>query len=176
MIRYVIKRLLMMLATLFVIITATSFLMRAIPGGPFSFDRVLPPNVEAALNAKYHLDQPLMKQYLDYLGGVLRFDFGASFVYFGQTINEMIEAGWPPSAVIGVWATVLILVLGVPLGIISALKRNTLSDRVIMVISTVGIIVPSFLLATFLLYFFSVRHEGATRPLATTPGRATCCR
>jgi oligopeptide transport system permease protein len=157
MLRYVIKRLVMMLATLFVIITATFFLMRAIPGGPFSFDRVLPPNVEASLNAKYHLDQPLMKQYLDYLGGVLRFDFGPSFVYFGQTINEMIEVGWPPSATIGVWATALILALGVPLGILSALKRDSISDRVIMVVSTVGIIVPSFVLATFLLYFFSVR-------------------
>jgi len=151
------KRFLLMIVTLFIIITATFFLMRAIPGGPFSFDRVLPPNVEAALNAKYRLDQPLFNQYADYLAGVLRFDFGPSFVYFGQTINDMIAVGWPPSAIIGLWATLLIVAVGVPLGILAALRRNRLADRAIMAASTVGIIVPGFVLATFLLYFFSVQ-------------------
>lgn len=157
MLRYMAKRFLLMIVTLFIIITATFFLMRAIPGGPFSFDRVLPPNVEAALNAKYRLDQPLFNQYADYLAGVLRFDFGPSFVYFGQTINDMIAVGWPPSAIIGLWATLLIVAVGVPLGILAALRRNRLADRAIMAASTVGIIVPGFVLATFLLYFFSVQ-------------------
>ncbi len=157
MLRYVLKRFVLMIITLFIIITATFFLMHAIPGGPFSFDRVLPPNVEAALNAKYKLDQPLMTQYFDYLISILHFDFGPSFVYFGQTINDMIQVGWPPSAIIGVWATLLIVIVGVPLGILAALKRNRPTDRVIMVVSTVGIIVPGFVLATFLLYFFSVQ-------------------
>jgi len=131
--------------------------MRAIPGGPFSFDRVLPPNVQEALEAKYDLDKPLFEQYISYLSGILRFDFGPSFVYFGQTINEMIAAGWPASAKIGLYATILIVLIGLPLGIISALRRNRLSDRVIMIISTIGIITPSFVLATYLLYFFSVK-------------------
>lgn len=157
--RYILKRFILMMVTLFIIITATFFLMRAIPGGPFSFDRVLPPNVEKALNAKYNLDQPILTQYFNYLGGILRFDFGPSFVYFGQTINEMIQVGWPPSAIIGAGATLLIVALGIPLGIISALKRNTIVDRSIMVVSTVGIIVPSFVLATFLLYFLAVRNN-----------------
>lgn len=157
--RYILKRFILMMVTLFIIITATFFLMRAIPGGPFSFDRVLPPNVEKALNAKYNLDQPILTQYFNYLGGILRFDFGPSFVYFGQTINEMIQVGWPPSAIIGAGATFLIVALGIPLGIISALKRNTIVDRSIMVVSTVGIIVPSFVLATFLLYFLAVRNN-----------------
>ncbi len=157
MVKYIIKRFLLMIVTLFIIITATFFLMRAIPGGPFSYDRVLPPNVEAALMAKYNLDKPIMEQYFSYLSGILRFDFGPSFVYFGQTINDMIESGFPPSAKIGFWATILIVLIGIPLGVLSALGRNRLIDRGIMIISTIGIIVPSFVFATFMLYFFSVQ-------------------
>lgn len=157
MLKYVLKRFALMIVTLWIIITATFFLMHAIPGGPFSFDRVMPPNVEAAMNAKYHLDDPLLKQYVDYLGGILRFDFGPSFVYFGQDINDMIAAGFPPSAIIGIWAAVLIVLIGVPLGIVSALRRNSVLDRGIMVFSTIGVIVPSFVLATFFLYLFSVK-------------------
>lgn len=148
-----------MLVTLFIIITATFFLMRAIPGGPFSYDRVIPPNVEAALNAKYNLDKPVVEQYFDYLNGVIHFDFGPSYVYFGQTINDIIEAGWPVSSKIGLFATILIVVVGVPAGIAAAIKRNGKVDRLIMVLSTIGIVVPSFVLATFLLYFFSVELQ-----------------
>lgn len=159
MAKYIIKRFVMMILTLWIVITATFFLMRAIPGGPFSFDRVLPPSVEAALNAKYNLDKPLMAQYFDYLGGIVRFDFGPSYVYFGQTINDMIADGWPPSATLGLSATVLIIVVGLPLGIWAALRSNKLADRIIMVVSTIGVVVPSFVLATFLLYFFAVRLQ-----------------
>lgn len=157
MLKYVTKRFFLMIVTLFIIITATFFLIRAIPGGPFSFDRVIPPNVEAALNAKYSLDKPLFQQYLSYLSGIVRFDFGPSFVYFGQTINEMIDAGWPASATIGLFATILIVIVGLPVGMIAALKANKLTDRIVLVFSTVGAIVPQFVLATFMLYFFSVK-------------------
>jgi oligopeptide transport system permease protein len=147
------------LITLFIVITATFFLMRAIPGGPFSFDRVLPPNVEEALNKKYNLDKPIINQYFDYLNGILHLDFGPSYVYFGQTVNEMISDGWPASAKLGIASTVLILIFGVPMGIVAALNRNRMPDRVTMVISTIGVVIPSFVLATFLLYFFSVKLE-----------------
>jgi len=159
MLKYILKRFTMMLITLFIIITATFFLMRAIPGGPFSFDRVLPPSVEEALEAKYNLDKPVIEQYFDYLLGIIRFDFGPSYVYFGQTVNEMMADGWPASATLGAVATILIILLGLPMGIVAALNRNKPADRITMVISTVGVVVPSFVMATFLLYFFSIKVE-----------------
>ena len=159
MLNYIAKRFFMMLATMFIIITATFFLMRAIPGGPFSFDRALPPRVEEALKAKYNLNKPVINQYFDYLNGILHFDFGPSYVYFGQTVNEMMAAGWPSSAILAFGSTTLILLLGVPLGVIAALNRNRPLDRITMVISTIGIVVPSFVLATFLLYLLSVKFE-----------------
>jgi oligopeptide transport system permease protein len=157
MLKYVVKRFLMMVVTMFIIITATFFLMRAIPGGPFSFDRVLPPQVEDALKAKYNLDKPLLQQYFDYLSGILRFDFGPSYVYFGQNVNEMMADGWPASAKLGIASTILIILLGLPMGILAALNRNHVLDRATMAIATVGVVIPSFVLATFLLYFFSVK-------------------
>ena len=159
MLRYILKRFTMMLITLFIIITATFFLMRAIPGGPFSFDRVLPPSVEEALEAKYNLDKPVIEQYFDYLFGIIRFDFGPSYVYFGQTVNEMMADGLPASATLGGAATILIILMGLPMGIVAALNRNKPADRIAMVISTVGVVVPSFVMATFLLYFFSIKVE-----------------
>lgn len=146
-----------MILTLFIIITVTFFLIHAIPGGPFASDRVLPPEVEEALEEKYNLDEPLIDQYFSYLGGIVRFDFGPSYVYFGQTINDMISDGWPPSAKLGVFSTILIILVGVPMGVLAALRRNKASDRIIMVVSTIGVVVPSFVMATFLLYFFAVR-------------------
>ncbi|MBE0686001.1 MAG: ABC transporter permease [Anaerolineaceae bacterium] len=157
MLKYLLKRFLMMLITLFMIITATFFLMRAIPGGPFSFDRVLPPSVKEALEAKYNLDKPVIEQYFDYLHGIIRFDFGPSYVYFGQTVNEMMADGWPASSKLGAAATVLIVIIGLPIGIVAALNRNKPTDRIAMGISTVGVVVPSFVMATFLLYFFSIK-------------------
>lgn len=159
MLNYLAKRFFLMLVTMFIIITATFFLMRAIPGGPFSFDRVLPPSVEEALNKKYNLDKPLINQYFDYINGILHFDFGPSYVYFGQTVNEMIADGWPASAKLGIISTLLILIFGVPIGIIAALNRNQTPDRVAMAFSTVGVVIPSFVFATFVLYFFSVKLE-----------------
>lgn len=159
MLRYLAKRFVMMLVTMFIIITATFFLMRAIPGGPFSLDRVLPPRVEESLKEKYNLNKPIMEQYFDYLSGILHFDFGPSYVYFGQTVNEMMADGWPASALLGISATILIISLGVPMGIIAALTCNKLPDRIAMVISTIGVVVPSFVMATFLLYFFSVKLD-----------------
>lgn len=159
MLKYIGKRFVMMIITLFIIITATFFLMRAIPGGPFSFDRALPPRVKEALEAKYNLDKPVIEQYFDYLYGIIRFDFGPSYVYFGQTVNEMMADGWPASAKLAVAATALIILFGLPMGIIAALNRNKLPDRASMVISTVGVVIPSFVLATFLLYLFSVKFE-----------------
>lgn len=156
MAKYVLKRFVLMLLTLLIVITATFFLMRAIPGGPFSTDRVLPANVEQALNEKYHLNDPLMVQYFDYLKGIIRLDFGPSFVYFGQTVNDMIGAGLPISAKIGLLASAVIIVLGIFMGVAAALFRDRWPDKLILVFSTFGKVVPAFVLATMLLYLFCV--------------------
>ena len=142
-----------------VIAAATFFLMRAIPGGPFTTDRVLPPEVEAAVEAKYNLDQPLINQFFDYIWGLLHFDFGPSYVFRGLTVNDMIESGWPPSAILGALATLLIVVVGIPLGILAALRRNKLTDRIIMLICTIAAGIPSYVIGMFLLYFFAVDHQ-----------------
>lgn len=159
MIKYIIKRFLMMVFTLFLVAAATFFLMRAIPGGPFTTDRVLPPEVEAAVEAKYNLDQPLINQFFDYIWGLLHFDFGPSYVFRGLTVNDMIESGWPPSAILGLLATLLIVVVGIPLGILAALRRNRLTDRIIMLICTIAAGIPSYVIGMFLLYFFAVDRQ-----------------
>lgn len=159
MVKYIIKRFLMMVFTLFLVAAATFFLMRAIPGGPFTTDRVLPPEVEAAVEAKYNLDQPLINQFFDYIWGLLHFDFGPSYVFRGLTVNDMIESGWPPSAILGLLATLLIVVVGIPLGILAALRRNKLTDRIIMLICTIAAGIPAYVIGMFLLYFFAVDHQ-----------------
>jgi len=144
-----------MLITLFLVITITFFLMHAIPGGPFTREKPLPPAVIEALEAKYKLDQPLWKQYLDYLKGVVTFDLGPSFQRVGVTVNQLIKEGFPASAKIGSGAVLLVIVLGIPLGIISALKQNKWQDQVVMIIATLGVTIPGFVMATLIIYFFS---------------------
>lgn len=154
---YILKRFISMIVTLFVIITLTFFLMHAVPGGPFASEKQLPPEVEQALLAKYHLDDPLWKQYVDYLGGILRFDFGPSFKYKGLTVNELIVKGFPISGKIGLLSIFAILAAGIPLGIIAALRQNRWEDTAVRFLATLGITIPSFVLATILLYIFSLK-------------------
>lgn len=158
MLRYIIKRLILMFATVFIITTITFFLMHSIPGGPFSSDRVLPVEVEEAINEKYNLNDPLYIQYFDYLKSIAKFDFGPSFKYQSISVNELIASGLPVSAKLGLSASILIIV-GVPLGIYAALKRNSLADRTILILTTIGRVVPSFVFATIMLYFFSIKNN-----------------
>jgi oligopeptide transport system permease protein len=144
-----------MLITLFLVITITFFLMHAIPGGPFTREKPLPPKVIEALEAKYKLDQPLWKQYVDYLKGVVTFDLGPSFQRVGVTVNELIAKGFPVSAKIGGGSILLVLLVGIPLGVISALKQNKWQDQVVMVLATLGVTIPSFVMATLIIYIFS---------------------
>jgi oligopeptide transport system permease protein len=144
-----------MLITLFLVITITFFLMHAIPGGPFTREKLLPPKVIEALEAKYKLDQPLWKQYVDYLKGVVTFDLGPSFQRVGVTVNELIAKGFPVSAKIGGGSILLVLLVGIPLGVISALKQNKWQDQVVMVLATLGVTIPSFVMATLIIYIFS---------------------
>ncbi|MBI9106081.1 MAG: ABC transporter permease [Spirochaetales bacterium] len=159
MFKYILKRFVSMIITMFVIITITFLLMHSVPGGPFAAEKALPPEVEQALLEKYHLDDPLWKQYVDYVGGILRFDLGPSFKYRGLTVNELIVSGFPVSGRVGGLSILVILLIGIPLGIIAALKQNRWEDAVVRFLATLGITIPSFVLATLLLYVFSLKLD-----------------
>ncbi len=153
--RFILKRLMQMLFTLYIVITATFFLMHAIPGGPFTREKPLPPPVIAALEAKFNMNAPLYIQYFDYLKGVVTFDFGPSFQKIGVEVIDLIKAGLPVSAKMGGVAVLAVLIVGVPLGIISALKQNKWEDYVVTVLATLGVTIPSFVVATLIIYIFS---------------------
>lgn len=159
MLKYISKRLLYMFLSLFLIVSATFFLMRAAPGGPFSAEKKLPPEIEANLNEFYGFDQPLYVQYFDYLKSVATLDFGPSFKYKGQTVNDLIGNGFPVSFMLGMEAILLALAFGVLLGVISALKHNKWQDYTAMIIAVLGISVPSFIMATALQYIFAMKLE-----------------
>lgn len=155
--RYIVKRLGLMIASLFVVILVTFTLMHSIPGGPFTSDKAVTPAVEAALKAKYHLDDSYLKQFWDYIVGLLHFDLGPSFVYEGRTVNEIISNGFPVSARLGAVTIVFILICAIPLGVMAARKNGRWQDFAIMFVSTIGLAVPSFIVATALLYFVSFK-------------------
>lgn len=157
MLTYLAQRLLMMLLTLWAIITLTFFLMHAVPGGPFVSERMLAPEIAAALNAKYGLDQPVWQQYFNYLAGIARFDLGPSFKYFGVSINSMIAAGLPVTLQTGLLAVICVVALGVPFGIVAALNRNKWPDTAVMLFATIGVAIPSYVIATVSLYVFALR-------------------
>jgi oligopeptide transport system permease protein len=154
---YVIQRVALMLLTLFAIVTLTFFLMHAVPGGPFVSDKMMAPEIQAAINAKYHLDDPIWLQYLTYLRRVVALDLGPSFKYPGMSVNEIIAEGLPTTVQVGVLALICVVTLGIPLGIVAALNRNRWPDTLVMVIATIGVAVPSYVIATVALYVFALR-------------------
>lgn len=148
MYKYLIRRLLQAIPTLFIVIVITFFMMRLAPGGPFTGERSLPPEIEANLKAAYNLDKPLVVQFFDYLEGVfLHGDFGPSFKYTDFTVSELIWTGFPVSLKLGLAAIIIALILGVILGSIAAIKQNSKLDYMLMGISMVGIAIPNFVLA-----------------------------
>lgn len=153
---YILKRLLGAIPTIFVIISLAFFLIRAAPGGPFDTDRALPPEVEANLNAKYHLDEPLVMQYGRYLWDVMRGDLGPSFQYRDFTVNELIASGFPVSLKLGLSAVFLALLIGGTAGIIAALRQNTATDYGVMSFAMLGISIPNFVVAPLLIMLFAV--------------------
>lgn len=154
---YILQRLALMVVTLFAIITLTFFLMHAVPGGPFVSDKMMAPEIQAAINAKYHLDDPIWAQYLNYLKGIASFDLGPSFKYAGMSVNQIIAEGLPTTLRVGVLALICVVSLGIPLGIVAALNRNRWPDTLVMVIATIGVAVPSYVIATIALYVFALR-------------------
>lgn len=157
MTRYITKRILTMLLTLFVIITLTFFIMHAIPGGPYSQGKRLPAEIMAAIEEKYSLNDPVWKQYLDYLVRLAHFDLGPSFKYEGLSVNDLIAQGFPTSATLGLLSMLFTVVLSIPLGMLAALKRGKWQDTFVSVLTTFGVTVPSFVVATMLDYFLAFK-------------------
>jgi oligopeptide transport system permease protein len=163
MIAYAARRFLGAVPTLFIIVTLTFFMMRAAPGGPFDSARRLPPEVERNVKAAYHLDQPLMSQYLLYLGNVAKGDFGPSFKSKDFTVAQLIATGLPVSAKLGLWAMALALLIGSAMGIWAALRQNRWQDYSVMTLAMVGITIPTFVTApvlTLLLGIYGVTLFG----------------
>jgi oligopeptide transport system permease protein len=157
MLKYITKRLFSSVVTIFIVITATFFLMHAMPGGPFDQEKKLPPAIKANLEAKFGLDKSLGVQYTTYLNNVVHGDLGPSMKYEGRTVNEVIAYSFPASAKLGLCAIGFALVLGLFMGLIAALKQGKWQDNLCMFISILGVTIPSFVMATLCIFFFAVK-------------------
>lgn len=145
--------------TLFALLTIAFFLLRAAPGGPLDRERSLPPAIEAAMEAEFHLDEPLWQQYLRYLGGALRGDLGPSFQYEDARVSELIANGFAASLQLGVLALLLALAIGITLGVVAAIHRERWLDRTLMSLSLLGVSVPTFVVAPLLILLFAVHLD-----------------
>jgi oligopeptide transport system permease protein len=159
MAKYILKRILLAIVTIWAVATLTFFLMNLVPGGPFMSEKAVSAEATAALEAKYGLDKPLWQQYITYMTDALHGDFGESLKQRGRTVTEIITSKFPVSAKIGGLAVLVALALGVPLGCLAAFHRGKFWDRFISVVSTLGIAVPSFVICTVLMYFFGVKWK-----------------
>jgi oligopeptide transport system permease protein len=158
----------MAIVTLWAVITVTFFVMKAVPGDPFASEKAVTPAARAALEAKYGLDKPLFQQYLNYLTGALHFDFGPSLKLRGRDVAAIITDGMRTSAKLGVIALILATISGVLLGAVAALRRNSILDKIIMVITTACVSMPSFIMGSLLLILFAIHLKwlpanGSTR-------------
>lgn len=154
MFAFIIKRLAWMALTLWVVFTISFFLMRSVPGGPFSRERQLNPQIEANLNARYNLDAPLYNQYCRSLWDICHGDLGCSFTRTDFTVNDIIAQGLPVSVTLGLLALAIAILLGVSAGIVSAVFRSSPLDTFLMTLATVGIALPDFVLAGLLIIAF----------------------
>ncbi|WP_438984671.1 ABC transporter permease [Aequoribacter sp.] len=157
--RFIFGRLLQAVPVIFVVITATFFLVRAAPGGPFDAEKAVIPEVKAALERQYRLDLPLHEQYFAYLGDLMQGDLGPSFKYPGRSINELIESGLPVTAELGAYALLIALIIGGLSGILAALRPNTLQDYIPMSLAMIGICMPTFLLGPLLVLLFGIELD-----------------
>jgi len=157
MLKYVVKRLGMSLLTLFLMICVIFAMMHAIPGGPFTKDRSVSPAVAEALNAKYRLSDPVAVQFGNYIRDLARGDLGISYNYKGMSINGFISGGFPVSGKLGLVTIIFVLLTSIPMGIAAALKNGRWQDMAVMAVATLGVTIPSFVIATLLMYVFSYR-------------------
>jgi oligopeptide transport system permease protein len=155
---YILKRVLLAVLTVWVVITITFFVSRAVPGGPFLGEKAISAAAQAALEAKYGLDKPVMEQYITYLTDIVtKFDFGPSLKQRGQDVIDIIGRGLAVSAKLGVAAAAIAAFFGIIMGAVAALKRNTVLDRTIMVFSTACVSMPSFIMGSLLLLIFALK-------------------
>ena len=155
---YILKRVLLAVLTVWVVITITFFVSRAVPGGPFLGEKAISAAAQAALEAKYGLDKPVMEQYITYLTDIVtKFDFGPSLKQRGQDVIDIIARGLAVSAKLGVAAAAIAAFFGIIMGAVAALKRNTVLDRTIMVFSTACVSMPSFIMGSLLLLIFALK-------------------
>lgn len=153
---YALRRLAGAVPTLLLLLTLVFFLLRAAPGGPFDRERPLPPGTEVALRHSFHLDEPVWRQYLRYVGGVAQGDFGPSFQYNGFSVSEIIMAGARVSVKLGLAAMLLATLLGSAIGIAAALHRNRPMDRGLMLLALAGISLPNYVVAPLLILLFAI--------------------
>jgi oligopeptide transport system permease protein len=156
MTRYVLRRLLLFVPTLWAIATLTFLLVRLAPGGPFNAERDIPPAAREQLTRKYGLDRPLGEQYVAFLAHAARLDFGPSYKFPARQVREIIVQGFRVSAELGGWALLVALLAGIPLGTIAALRQNRAADGAVMAIALGGVSVPNFVLGPLLVLVFSL--------------------
>lgn len=159
MLKYILKRLLTSVITIWAVITIVFFLVRMMPGGPFDGEKTTA-EMKAQLNEKYGLDKPLSEQYTLYINNLLKGDLGQSMKYTGRQVITTIKKSFPNSAKVGTVAIIFSVVAGVSLGTVAALKSGKWPDSVCMIVSTLGITIPSFVLGTFLIYIFVYSLRG----------------
>lgn len=168
---YIGKRILLALLTVWIVITVTFFVMHAVPGDPFTSEKALPDAARERLEEKFGLNKPLIEQYFSYLGDVVtKFDFGPSLKKDGMLVQDIIADGLATSAKLGLIAAAIAVVVGVVLGSVAALRRNKLIDRIIMVVTTAFVSIPSFIMGTVLLYLFAVAFNLVPANGATAAG------
>jgi oligopeptide transport system permease protein len=155
MFRFIARRLLVAIPTLFLVVTLAFFMMRAAPGGPFDLDRKLSPAIEKNIEARYGLNKPLPRQYLDYLGGVARGDLGPSLKYKDKSVLQILKENYPVSLRLGGAAILLAGTIGVSLGVLAALRQNRGADYGVMAIAILGVCIPTFVTAPLLVLAFA---------------------
>ena len=154
---YIIKRIFNAFIVLWIVITITFFLMHAIPGGPFTAEKSLSPYVLHSIEERYKLNDPLYKQYGDYLCNLVQGDLGPSFKYPGRSVNDIIKDGFPVSFKLGIEAILIAIIIGIPAGILAGVKKDKWQDRAVNFFTTLGVAVPSFVVAALLIYVLSTK-------------------
>lgn len=155
MLRFLFRRLLVAIPTLFLVITVAFFMMRAAPGSPFVNERQLSPQIEAVVMAKFGMDKPLHQQYFDYLGGVVKGDFGPSLKYRDKSVLDILSENYMVSLILGGVSILLAAVVGMSLGVIAALRQNKIADYFTMGVAILGVCIPTFVTAPLLVLVFA---------------------
>ena len=168
MLRFLLRRVLLGIPVLVAVATLTFLIMHWVPGGPFDSEKILPPEIIANIEAKYHLDQPVGIQYLLYMKQLLQGDLGPSYKYIGRDVSDILRDTFPVSFTLGMCAVLVVLGMGVPAGIISAYWKNSLLDRSILLFAAMGISIPSFVLGAVSVWIFS--HQWHLLPPALWEG------